>query len=123
MQFSLARLLVLTTVVAVVAFMFATIPWPPGVAFLAFVDMLVMVVARSKNKRRLRIASAVTVCLIVATLFFTDWGVSSPKPVIRIAWPPAIGAIIAQLATLGLWLMESPDVAPEKKKGDHVATQ
>lgn len=46
-----------------------------------------------------------TVVLLIATLFFTNWGMSSPKPVIRIAWSYLISACVSELALVVYWIL------------------
>jgi hypothetical protein len=61
------------------------------------------------TKRLKAAATAIaTAMLMVATLFFTDWGLSSLQPVVRVAWPLLIAASIAQLLAIGLWFLSVP---------------
>lgn len=85
---------------AAVVLLFATIPLMltllallacNGVAFIA------LLIARQTTAANLAFLTGV---LLVASLMFTDWGFSMPKPRIIVSWVCLIPAIIAQLALI-----------------------
>lgn len=107
-QYGLNRLFLCVFMVAVICSLFATFEWPFALLFLSGMNAAASL--RFWVAKRWRIANATfaTSCLILATLFFTDWGLSTPHPVIRIAWKFLVGACLMQLYAIVTWLFLVP---------------
>ncbi len=107
----LLRLLSFFSVAAVVGALFVVFAWP--VALLVLSGMNAVGCIGFAIVRQLKIAgfAGVTSILIMATLFFTDWGLSSLHPVVRVAWPYLIAACAAELTTVLFYLL-SPLPSP-----------
>ena len=60
------------------------------------------------ERQLLGTTAAVTAMLMLATLFFTDWGIEMPHPVVQIAWPHLVAACIAEVAAIIMWLLSVP---------------
>jgi len=108
LRFSLSRLFQLTLVVAVVCALFAALKWP--LALLALSGMNAVACVRFWLTRRTRVAlmALATSVFMLAALLFTDWGFSTPRPVVRVAWPHLVAACVWQLATMLFWLVSVP---------------
>jgi hypothetical protein len=107
-QFSLARLLQLVVVVAVISALFGHLAWPLALLVLSGLNGIASVWFWLTERRRLAGMAVVTAVLALCTLFFTDWGLSSPHPVVRVAWPYLVAACIAEFVTIGMWLISVP---------------
>jgi hypothetical protein len=99
------RLMLLMLVLAVIGSLFAALVWPRALLALAGLNAVASVVFLLGRRMLTATLSAATCGLILATLFLTDWGLSSLHPVIRIAWPYLIGASIAEVATISSWMV------------------
>jgi len=108
MQFSLGRMLQLVFVVAVISALFGHLAWPLALLALSGLNGIASVWFWLTKRSRLGKMAALTAILILATLFFTDWGFSSPHPVVRVAWPLLVAACIAELVTIVMWLVSVP---------------
>ncbi len=107
-QFSLARLLQLVVVVAVISALFGHLVWPLALLVLSGLNGIASVCFWLTKRPRLGEAAAATAALGLCTLFFTDWGLTSPNPVVHVAWPCLAAACIAELVTLVMWLLSVP---------------
>ncbi len=107
-QFSLGRMLRLVFVVAVISTLFAQLKWPLALLALSGLNGAASIWFWLVKRSRVARMAALTSLLMLATLFFTDWGLSSLHPVLRVAWPLLIAACIAELLTLLLWLVSVP---------------
>lgn len=91
---------------AAVVLLFATLPLMLTLlALLACnaVAFIALLIARQTTAANLAFLTGV---LLVASLMFTDWGFSMPKPRIIVSWVCLIPSIIAQLALIAcpFWL-------------------
>lgn len=91
---------------AAVVLLFATLPLMLTLlALLACnaVAFIALLIARQTTAANLAFLTGV---LLVASLMFTDWGFSMPKPRIIVSWVCLIPAMIAQLALIAcpFWL-------------------
>ncbi len=109
-QFSLGRLLQLVVVVAVVSALFASLKWPVALLALCGLNGLAALWFRVTKRPVVSGLAAETAILIFATLLQTDWGLSSPRPVVRVAWPWLIAACIAELVTIVSWMVSVPPI-------------
>ena len=105
LQFSLSRMFQLVVVVAILCSLFASLKWP--VALLVLSGMNAVACLGFGITRRPIVAgfAGATTILILATLFYTNWGLSSLHPGVRVAWPFLIAACFSELATLVCWLL------------------
>ena len=91
--------------VAVVAGMFAYMVWPIALLVLSAINAAAAVGLAFTARRHIAGWSFATCALILATLYYTDWGVSRPNGTIQIAWPILVAACIAQVITVSTWLL------------------
>ncbi len=107
-QFSLARMLQAVAVIAVICSLFAQLRWPSALFVLSGMNLVVGFWFWYRGRAQLRTLALATFALIIATLFFTDWGLSSPQPRVRVAVLPLIAACFTQVLTIVLWLFAAP---------------
>jgi hypothetical protein len=105
LQFSLARLLQLFVFASVVASLFALFPWPVALLVVCGINAMVAIYSWFKGRAALCYITLTTSGLILATLFFADWGVSRPNGNISVAWPVLIAACVAQVGAVAVWLL------------------
>jgi len=94
------------TLLAVIAILLVALPFI--LALLALlcgnaIGFIALAVYRQRIAARI---SALTILLLLATLFFTNWGFSMPEPRIRIAWLYFVPACALQLTLISIpiWL-------------------
>jgi hypothetical protein len=104
-QFTLSRMFQLVAVVAILCSLFASLPWPIAMAVLSVANVMAAIVFFVGGRSRTSNLASVTSLLVLATLFSTDWGLSSLHPVVHVAWPIAIAACAFQLATILAWFL------------------
>ena len=112
-QFGLARLFQFTLIVAVVSALFASLKWPVALLVLCGLNIFASIYFYATRRVGIAISGFTTACLILATLFFTDWGFSSLNPTVRIAWPFLAAACVSQLYEVLCWLI-SDDTGNDK---------
>jgi hypothetical protein len=110
-QFGLIRLFQCTIIVAAISALFAAFKWPLALLILCGLNAAASVYFCATRRARIAGPAFITSCLILATLFFTDWGFSSPNPRVRIAWPYLVAACLSQLWAVFCWLISAPRVA------------
>lgn len=89
--------LVLALVVSLVA-LFVTLPLMLTLLALVVGNAVAVVILVCFRRRGAAKLALLTVMLMLASLIFTDWGVSTPYPRIRVSWLTLIPACISQLA-------------------------
>ncbi len=104
LQFSLARLLQLVVLASVIGSLFALFPWPVALLVVCEINAMVAIYSWFKGRTALCYITLTTSGLILATLFFTDWGVSRPNGKISVAWPVLIVACVAQVDAVAVWV-------------------
>jgi len=107
-QFSLSRLFQLTFVVAVVCALFAALKWPLALLALSGMNAVACVRFWLTKRTRMALMAFATSILMLATLLLTNWGLSMPQPVVRVAWPYLVAACVSQSATILFWLVSIP---------------
>jgi hypothetical protein len=108
MQFSIGRLLKLVVVVAVISWLFAYLAWPLVLKTLCELNGLASVWFLVTGRRRLARMAIVAAILMLATLLWTDWGLSPLDPVVHVAWSFLVAASVAEVTTIVLWLVSVP---------------
>ena len=108
LQFRLSRLFQLTVVVAIVCALFAALKWPLALLALSGMNAVACVRFRLTRRTRPALMALATSVFMLTTLLFTDWGFSTPRPVVRVAWPQLAAACVSQLATMLFWLVSVP---------------
>lgn len=104
LQFRLMRLFQLVFIVAAASSLFATFKWPLAILVLSGVNAVASVYYVRVGKTRIAVLAFTTSVLLLATLFFTDWGLSSPRPVVVVAWPFLAAACVVELCAIVNWL-------------------
>ena len=107
-QFSTKRLFALTAIVAIVAALFSWLPWMWALLALVPINGACSLAFFISRKVRLGTLAFATAALILAGLFFTDWGFSRPNGVVRPFWPLYIAGGIAQAWAIVAWLFDAP---------------
>jgi hypothetical protein len=107
LQFGLIRLFQCTLMVAVVSALFTALKWPLALLIVCGLNAAASAYFCATRRPRIAAAAFMTFCLILATLFFTDWGFSTPNPMVRIAWPFLAAACVSQLCTILYWLISA----------------
>ncbi len=107
-QLSLGRMFQVVVVVAVISTLFAQLKWP--LALLALAGLNAVASFGLWYARRVRSAqmAIATSALLLATLFLTDWALSSPRGIVRVAWRLLGAACIMQVLTIVAWLFSVP---------------
>ena len=106
-QFDLKRLLVVVTVSAIIAGLFACLQLEIALLTLATIDLIASVLFELYAKSRLSLLLLVSAILIQATLYYTDWGHSRPIPDFRVAWSFLIATFVAHAAVAFVWLIDA----------------
>ena len=109
--FSLRRLMYLVFVAAVAAALFVKLGWPNALLIVAVANAIAAVRFWATRRSQLSRMAAASAVLIMATLFFTDWGLSSLHPVVRVAWGWLVCACILQVMAIVLWLVSDSPIA------------
>jgi hypothetical protein len=104
-RFSIRRMLKGTSVVAVVAALFGSLPWPIAMLIVCIANLLAAVFFFVNKQSRVARMALATSALIFAAIALTDWGLSSPNGKVRVAWPLVIAAIASQCWTLAIWFV------------------
>ena len=104
-QFSLSRMFQLVAVVAVLCSLFASLPWGIAMAILSVANVMAAIVFFVAGRSKTSNLASITSLLVLATLFSTDWRLSSLHPVVHVAAPIAIAACAFQLATVLAWFL------------------
>lgn len=99
------RLLVLIVFALVVDGAFIAFPWPLVVLGIAVFNAIAAVGFWLGGKQRSVELTGATTALLIAALFFTDWGFSTPNPIVRVAWPWLIAACAMEIAAISWWLL------------------
>jgi len=109
--------------IAVTCTLFAILRWPLALLGLAGLNTIACFGFLVRGKQLVAILAGATALLLIATLFFTDWGLSSLKPTIRIAWWYLIAACVSEVVLLAYWILDilkSEKGAVEKKRQNYL---
>lgn len=104
LQFPMIRFFQLAVIIAVTLSLFATLRWPPALLVLSVFNAIASIHFFRTSRARTAILAFTTSVLLLATLFFTNWGLSTPRPVVRVAWPFLVAACVLQLCVFVNWL-------------------
>jgi hypothetical protein len=85
--------------------LFIALKWPLALLALVGLNAIVGIGFRINRNRLNGNLACATAVLIFATLYFTDWGLSMPHPVVRVAWPYLIAACVSELALIVCWIV------------------
>jgi hypothetical protein len=107
-RFSLSRMLAATAMVAFIAALFHWLPAPFAGLTLCLGNLVSAAWFHHVKRREVANLAILTAALILATLYYTEWGLSSPSGRIIVAWPFFGAAALAQVGMLTTWLLVSP---------------
>jgi hypothetical protein len=100
--------------IAVTCILFALLKWPLAILSLAGLNISALVGFLIARKRMGAGLAGSTALLLVLTLLFTDWGLSTPNPSVQIAWSYLITACISEIMLLTYWLCYDPEQKVKK---------
>ena len=106
-QFSLGRMFQVVVVVAIISTLFAQLKWPLALLALAGLNAVASIGLWYARKVRSAQMAIATSAFLLATLFFTDWALSSPRGIVRVAWRLLGAACIMQVVTIVAWLFSA----------------
>lgn len=96
------RLVAVLAVVLTVVAMFATMPLMLTLLALLGSNVLACFMLLILQDTSATFLAFLTGLLMLASLVFTDWGLSSQVPRIRVSWPSLIPAVVCQLVLISL---------------------
>lgn len=105
LQFSLGSLLLISMVAPALAFPFAIWSWPIATVVLGCLNIAIAVAVFLAREERPAVLFTLTGLAMLGVLFFTDWGVSSINPVVRVSWFWVVVASVGEVVSVWYWLM------------------
>ena len=102
------RLRRLVIAIAVIGGPFLFFKWPVAVFSLAVLNVVACLLLGMQRRWQSAVGALIASALLFAALVFTNWGLSTPQPVVRVAWPWLIAGCIAQAAVAVGWTMPRP---------------
>ncbi|MBN1393951.1 MAG: hypothetical protein JW959_02885 [Pirellulales bacterium] len=98
------KLIISFFVFFVFAVLFIVFPWPVALLVASGINAVMCVGFGMVGQFKIAGFCGAATVLILMALFFTDWGLSSIHPVVHIAWPYLIAAIVAEVTAVVCWL-------------------